>query len=74
MDLSRAADGLVGHKAALAVDEVRGEDCIDERRFTQAGLPNTNNIELETSLEQLFVYLLLYGVESAVKELLIDQK
>lgn len=38
LDLGGAADGLVGLEAALAVHEVRGEDCVDERGFAEAGL------------------------------------
>jgi hypothetical protein len=38
LDFGGAADGLVGLQAAFAVDEVRGEDCVDEGGFAEAGL------------------------------------
>lgn len=38
VDLGRLADGLVGGQATLAVDEVRGEDGVDECRLAEAGL------------------------------------
>jgi cephalosporin-C deacetylase-like acetyl esterase len=38
VNLGGAADGLGGSEAALAVDKVRGEDGVDERRLSEAGL------------------------------------
>jgi hypothetical protein len=38
LDLRGAADGLVGRQAALAVQEMRGKDGVDECRFTESSL------------------------------------
>ena len=38
VDLGGAADGLVGGEAAFAVDEVGGEDGVDQRALAEAGL------------------------------------
>ena len=38
VDLSGAADGLVGGEAAFAVDEVRGKDGVDEGGLAETGL------------------------------------
>jgi hypothetical protein len=38
VDLSGAADGLVGEKATLALDQVGSEDGVDEGGFTETGL------------------------------------
>lgn len=38
VDLGGLADGLVGSQTTLAVDEVGGEDGVDEGRLAQAGL------------------------------------
>lgn len=41
LDLGGATDGLVGSEAALAVNQVRGEDSVDERRFAESSLACT---------------------------------
>ena len=38
VNLSRLAHGLIGLEAALGVDEVRGEDGVDERRLSETSL------------------------------------
>ena len=38
VDLGGLADGLVGSQATLAVDEMGGEDGVDESRLAQSGL------------------------------------
>lgn len=45
---------------------MRGEDGVDEGRLAQTGLAYTDDIELETALEQLSLNLLGDAVEADV--------
>lgn len=38
LDFGRGADGLVGLQSTLGVNEVRGEDCVDQSRLAQSSL------------------------------------
>lgn len=38
LDLGRGANGLIGLEATLGVDEVRGEDGVDQSRLSESGL------------------------------------
>ena len=38
VDFGGLTDGLVGSEAALAVDEVRGEDCVDKSALAESSL------------------------------------
>lgn len=83
LDLSRRADGLIRGHTALRVDQVRGENRVDQGRLPQTGLTcipisyartptflfpavhtNNHHIELEATLQQLFLNLLRDAVET----------
>lgn len=38
LDFGGRANGIIGGEAALGVDQMRGEDGVDQSRFSQTGL------------------------------------
>ena len=66
LDLGGLSDGLCGRKAALGLDEVRGEDGVDQGGLAETGLSNANNIELEAALQELLLDLGGDAVEADV--------
>jgi hypothetical protein len=66
LDLASLSDGLRGWKATLWLDEVRGEDGVDQSGLAETGLANANDIELEAALEELLLDLGGDAVEANV--------
>lgn len=66
VDFCGGAGLLVGGETTLGVDQVRGEDGVDEGRLAQTSLTNTDDIELEAALEELLLDLLGDAVETDV--------
>ena len=57
---------FVMFQATLRINQVRGEDCVDESALAQPCLPDDNDIELEPTLEELMLDLAGDGVEADV--------
>lgn len=66
VDLCGGAGLLVGGETTLGVDQVRGEDGVDEGRLAQTSLADTDDIELKAALEELLLNLLGDAVETDV--------
>lgn len=66
LDFGSGANWLIRSHTTLRVDEVRCEDGVDQGRFAQTRLTNADNVELETSLQQLLLDLGGDAVETDV--------
>jgi len=53
MDFRRLPDLLICSEPAFRIDQVRREERINQRRLPQTSLTNDNDIELETSFQEL---------------------
>jgi len=66
LNLRCLPDGLVRGKTTLRVNEVRGENSVDERRLAQTSLTNDNDVELEPTLQELVFNLLRNTVKTDI--------
>jgi len=64
LDLGGLADRLIGLQSTLGVDQVRSKDGVDQSRLSKTSLANTDDIELETTLQELALDLRRDAVET----------
>lgn len=67
LNLRGLPDRLIMFQATLGVDEVGGEDGVDESALAQTGLANNDDIELKSALEKFVLNLAGDGVKSDVR-------
>jgi len=66
MDFCCLPDLLVRSEPAFRINQVRREERVDQRRLPQTGLANDNDIELETSFQELMLNLTRDGLKTDV--------
>jgi hypothetical protein len=71
VDFGGLADGLVGCEAAFAIDEVGGEDCVDEGALAESGLACI--IIALSAHSFIWIYLYVTGARNCIKVTLCNQ-
>jgi len=61
------SDLFIRGESTFRINQVRREERVDQRRLSQTGLTNDDDIELETSFQELMLNLTRDGLETNVR-------